>query len=338
MMSSIIPIFIPHLGCPHDCVFCNQKKIAGKTSAPDGETVVLTISEALDKLSGEVPEVAFYGGSFTAIERTLMIEYLEATKPFLDTGKISGLRLSTRPDSIDGEVLSILKEYGVKTIELGAQSMDEEVLGASGRGHTAENVRCASRLIKKARFSLILQMMTHLPKSDREKDIYTAKEIAKLSPDGVRVYPTVVVRDTYLEEMTKEGRYIPCTPEEAADRGGEILAVFRNSGIPVIRFGLNPTDDLSAGEAVSGAYHPALGEMAMSAYYLSLCEKEIEKTENSGDAIEIRVHPRRISVMSGQKKRNKDILSEKYGFCKVVILGDSDIPEDKVSVRIYKKA
>lgn len=337
-MPSIIPIFIPHLGCPHDCVFCNQKKIAGKTSAPDGETVARTISEALDKLSGEVSEVAFYGGSFTAVERPLMLEYLEAAKPFLDADKISGLRLSTRPDSIDAEVLSILKEYGVKTIELGAQSMDEGVLKASGRGHTAEDVRRASRLIKKAGFSLILQMMTHLPESDREKDIYTAKEIAKLSPDGVRVYPTVVVKETYLEEMMKSGRYIPCNPETAAELGGEIIGIFKEFGIPIIRFGLNPTEDLSSGEAVCGAYHPALGEMAMSAYYLSLCEKEIEKTEKDGDAIEIRVNPRRVSAMSGQKKRNKSILSEKHGFHVVVISGDPDIPEDRTVIRIYKKS
>lgn len=337
-MSSIIPVFIPHVGCPHDCVFCNQKKIAGKTDAPDGEAVKNTIAEALGKLSGEIPEVAFYGGSFTAIERPLMLEYLEAAKSFLDKGEISSLRLSTRPDSIDEEVLGVLKNYGVKTIELGAQSMDEAVLIASGRGHTAEDVKNASWLIKKNGFSLILQMMTHLPESGREKDIFTAKEIAKLSPDGVRVYPTVVVRDTYLEELMRCGKYIPCTPDEAAELGGEILGIFKAANIPVIRFGLNPTDDLSGGEALCGAYHPALGEMAMSAYFLILCEKEIAKAEKIGDSIEIQVNPKRISVMTGQKKKNKTKLFEKYGFRDIKITGNNEMPDGKVSVRIYKNS
>ncbi len=338
MMSSIIPVFIPHVGCPHDCVFCNQKKIAGKTEAPDGESVRNTIEEALGKLSGEISEVAFYGGSFTAIERPLMIEYLEAAKPFLDEGKVSGIRLSTRPDSVDEEVLSVLQNYGVKTIELGTQSMDETVLEASGRGHTADDVRCASRLIKEAGFSLILQMMTHLPKSDREKDIFTANEIARLSPDGVRVYPTVVVRDTYLEKMMRNEEYTPCTPDEAASLGGEILGIFKAANIPVIRFGLNPTDDLSGGEALAGAYHPALGEMAMSAYFLMLCEKEISKAENEGDSLEIMINPKRISAMTGQKKKNKEILSEKYGFREIKVMGTNEMPDGKVSVRIYKKS
>ena len=330
-MSRIIPVFIPHAGCPHDCVFCNQKKIAGTLVPPKGQEISDIIEKALD-YSGENPEVAFYGGSFTAIERSLMLEYLSAAKRFIDGGRLSSIRLSTRPDSIDEEKLCILKEYGVRTIELGTQSMCEDVLKSSGRGHTAEDTEKAAKLIKKYGFSLVLQMMTHLPGSDDEKDIYTAKKIASLSPDGVRVYPTVVVRDTALEKLWREGKYTPATPEAAARLGGEILRIFEEKNIPVIRFGLNPTDDLSDGEALCGAYHPALGEMAMSERFLRLCRAEIERGGYRGGAIHIFVNPKRVSVMSGQKKNNKIRLMNEFGFREVRICGDEKLGMTEISV------
>lgn len=330
-MSRIIPVFIPHAGCPHDCVFCNQKKIAGTLVPPEGREISDIIENALP-YSGENPEVAFYGGSFTAIERSLMIEYLSAAKHFIDGGRISSIRLSTRPDSIDEEKLSILKEYGVRTIELGTQSMCEDVLKSSGRGHTAEDTENAVKLIRKHGFSIILQMMTHLPGSDDEKDIYTAKKIATLAPEGVRVYPTVVVRDTALEALWRAGKYTPATPEAAARLGGQILEIFEKSNIPVIRFGLNPTDDLSDGEALCGAYHPALGEMAMSERFLRLCRAEIERSGHRGGAIHILVNPKRVSVMSGQKKCNKIRLMSEYGFDEVRISGDEKLGLSEVLV------
>ncbi len=330
-MSRIIPVFIPHAGCPHDCVFCNQKKIAGTLVPPKGQEISDIIERALN-YSGENPEVAFYGGSFTAIERSLMLEYLLVAKRFIDEGRLSSIRLSTRPDSIDEESLCILKEYGVRTIELGTQSMCEDVLKSSGRGHTAEDTENAVRIIKKHGFSLILQMMTHLPGSDDEKDIYTARKIASLSPDGVRVYPTVVVRDTALEKLWREGKYTPATPEEAARLGGEILEIFEEKNIPVIRFGLNPTDDLSDGEALCGAYHPALGEMAMSERFLRLCRAEIERSGYRGGAIHIFVNPKRVSVMSGQKKSNKIRLMNEFSFREVRISGDEKLGMTEISV------
>ncbi len=330
-MSRIIPVFIPHAGCPHDCVFCNQKKIAGTLIPPEGREISDIIEKALE-YSGENPEVAFYGGSFTAIERPLMLEYLSAAKCFIDEGRLSSIRLSTRPDSVDEEKLCILKEYGVRTIELGTQSMCEDVLKISGRGHTAEDTENAVKLIRKHGFALILQMMTHLPGSDDEKDIYTAKKIASLSPDGVRVYPTVVVRDTALEMLWRAGKYTPATPEMAARLGGEILEIFEEKNIPVIRFGLNPTDDLSDGEALCGAYHPALGEMAMSERFLRLARAEIERGEYRDGTIHIFVNPKRVSVMSGQKKRNKIRLMREFGFRDVRISGDEKLGMSEVLI------
>ncbi len=330
-MGSIIPVFIPHVGCPHDCVFCNQKKIAGTLSAPDGKEVERIISGSLEAC-GENAQIAFYGGSFTAIPLEQMKEYLSAAKQFIDKGKVSSIRLSTRPDCIDAERLEILREYGVKTIELGAQSMCEYVLLESGRGHNANHTRAAARLIKKFGFELILQMMTNLPGSDDEKDKETAKELAKLSPDGVRIYPTVVIRDTYLEELWRRGEYIPCNPEEAAELGASLIDIFEKEKIPVIRFGLNPTDDLSGGEALAGAYHPALGEMAQSVRLLRRCEAEIEKSGISGENLVIYVNPKRVSAMSGQKKKNKTALMKKYGFESVSVRGDASVADGDIRV------
>lgn len=331
-MNSIIPVFIPHVGCPHDCVFCNQKKIAGTLSAPNGTEVREIIENALE-YSGEKPQVAFYGGSFTAIPMPQMTEYLDASKSFIDAGKVSSIRLSTRPDCIDEERLKVLRAYGVKTIELGTQSMIDSVLKSSGRGHTAEDTRRAAGLIKRFGFELILQMMTHLPGTDDEKDIETAKEIAALAPAGVRIYPTVVIRDTALETLWREGKYSPTAPEAAAELGGVLLDIFEERGIPVIRFGLNPTDDLSEGEALCGAYHPALGEMAQSARYLKRCEKEIEKAGIYGESITIYVNPKRISAMSGQKKKNKKLLAERFELKSITVHGDDDLQDGEIRVR-----
>ena len=232
-MSAIIPIFIPHVGCPHDCIFCNQKKIAGTLRAPTADEIYEKISLALS-YSGENPQVAFYGGSFTAIPEDEMKAFLGVAKEFIDAGKVSSVRLSTRPDCIDRHILGILREYGVETIELGTQSMIDSVLVRAGRGHTAADTDSAVKLIKEYGFKLILQMMTHLPGSDDEKDLQTAKMIAELSPDGVRVYPTVVIRDTALETMWRDGRYTACTPEKAAYLGGKIIRIFEKANIPMI--------------------------------------------------------------------------------------------------------
>ncbi len=331
-MGAIIPIFIPHVGCPHDCVFCNQKKIAGKVLAPTTEDVRGIIEAALSKTQ-KTAEVAFYGGSFTAIPREEMTAYLSAVAPYIGDGRVSGIRLSTRPDAIDEEILDILSKRKVRTIELGAQSMDDAVLKKAGRGHTSADVKKASKLILERGFSLILQMMTHLPGSNCQKDIETAKKIAELGPTGVRVYPTVVVSDTALCDMWKKGSYIPATVEDAATLGAEILEIFEERNIPVIRFGLNPTDDLSAGDALAGAYHPALGEMARSALFYKKLSALIEKEGVKGKKLDVFVARGKTSVATGQKKRNTKKLCEKYGFSDVRIHEDEALPEASVKIR-----
>lgn len=289
--EKIIPVFVPHLGCPNNCVFCNQRRITGEQRPASAEDVP-------ENADGQI---AFYGGSFTAIPVENQIELLEAAKGHV-------IRLSTRPDAIDDTVLERLGKYNVRTIELGAQSLDDEVLRLSGRGHSSEDVVKASRLIKKYGFSLILQMMTGLPGDTEQKDIETAEKIIALGPDGVRIYPTVIVKDTALYDMWKAGRYKEHTVEDAVTVCSKILPMFENAGIPVIRLGLNPTDDLSGGDAVGGAYHPALGELVRS----RIARNEMEERILNGQR-EFVVPSNRLSQYLGQHRSNLQYLEEKYG-------------------------
>ncbi len=308
MRNRIIPVFIPHLGCPHDCVFCNQKRISGSLLPACPEDVRRAIEEGLEK--SENAELAFYGGSFTAIPVDEQRALLGAVRPYLEDGRIVSIRLSTRPDAISAEILDMLRQYGVETIELGSQSMIDSVLVSSWRGHTSADTEKAAEMIKKEGFKLILQMMTGLPGSDMEKDIESARRIAALRPDGVRIYPTVIIRDTALADMWREGSYEEHTVEDAAETCSEILPIFEAAGIPVIRLGLNPTDELSGGDALAGAYHPALGEIVKSRVFLKKAREKLRFVE-AGSSVILGVHPSCVSQMTGQKRCNiKTLMSE----------------------------
>ena len=323
--ESIIPVFVPHLGCPNDCVFCNQRRISGSVAPATAEDVVSAIENALRLTPpGTRRQLAFYGGSFTAIPVAEQESLLGAAVPYLERGDIASLRLSTRPDAIDGAVLRRLRSYGVETIELGAQSMSERVLALSGRGHTAADVEGAARAVKGAGFRLILQMMTGLPGADDESDVESARRIAALGPDGVRVYPTVIVRDTALCDLWRAGRYKEHTVEDAVRVCARILPVFERAGIPVIRLGLNPTEDLSGGDAVGGAYHPALGELVKSRIMRDKAEKILSGAKRGEQAV-LRVNPRLMSQLVGQHGANRAYLIERFGLSGLRIVRDPDV-------------
>ena len=323
--ESIIPVFVPHLGCPNDCVFCNQRRISGSVAPATAEDVVSAIENALRLTPpGTRRQLAFYGGSFTAIPVAEQESLLGAAVPYLERGDIASLRLSTRPDAIDGAVLRRLRSYGVETIELGAQSMSERVLALSGRGHTAADVEDAARAVKGAGFRLILQMMTGLPGADDESDVESARRIAALGPDGVRVYPTVIVRDTALCDLWRAGRYKEHTVEDAVRVCARILPVFEQAGIPVIRLGLNPTEDLSGGDAVGGAYHPALGELVKSRIMRDRAEKILSGAKRGEQAV-LRVNPRLISQLVGQHGANRAYLVERFGLDGLRVIQDPDV-------------
>ncbi|MEG1632484.1 MAG: radical SAM protein [Oscillospiraceae bacterium] len=317
--ESIIPVFVPHLGCPNDCVFCNQRRISGSLSPAGPEDVINSIENAAALTQcGAKRQLAFYGGSFTAIPVPMQEALLGAAQPYLASGFISSIRLSTRPDAIDGEVLSRLRRFGVETVELGAQSMCDRVLALSGRGHTAEDVATASRAVKDAGFKLILQMMTGLPGSTDGTDIETASRLAALAPDGVRLYPTVIVRDTALYDLWRAGSYRERGVEDAVRVCAAILPIFDAAGIPVIRLGLNPTEELSAGDAAGGAYHPALGELVRSRILLQKAQVLLEGVPQ-GSAVVLGVRSGLISQMTGQHGCNKAALADSFGLASIKI-------------------
>ena len=329
--NSIIPVFVPHLGCPNDCVFCNQRRISGHMSPAGAETVRNAIENAAALTPpGTKRQLAFYGGSFTAIPAGQQIELFEAARPYLENGTVSSIRLSTRPDAIDGVVLARLKKYGVTTIELGAQSMCDEVLKLSGRGHTASDVEDASRLIKAAGFELILQMMTGLPGDTDDRSVETAQRIIALRPDGVRIYPTVIVRDTALYDLWKAGRYAEHTVEDAVSVCAKLTAMFDEADIPIIRMGLNPTEDLSGGDAVGGAYHPALGELVRSRMMLDKARALLKDAPPDSSVI-LGVSRSDVSKMAGQHRCNIDTLKTELRL-KDVKIREADVKSGEIAI------
>lgn len=311
--QTIIPVFVPHLGCRKDCVFCNQRRISGAQRPVTAGEVSAAIEQGAAKTpAGVERQLAFYGGSFTAIPVETQQALLDAAQPYLRDGTLHSIRLSTRPDAIDEETLYRLEQYGVKTIELGAQSMDERVLVLSGRGHTAGDVCRASRMVKTHGFQLILQMMTGLPgDEDGQASVDTARQIIALRPDGVRIYPTVIVAQTRLYDLWKAGIYREHTVEAAVEICAEIVPLFDAAQIPIIRLGLNPTEDLSGGDAVAGAYHPALGELVRSRIMLDVARDLLREIPPGSDVI-LEVPRGKLSQMIGQHRENLRVLETEF--------------------------
>lgn len=325
-----IPIFIPHLGCPHDCVFCNQKKISGHSSF-DTSRVRDEIEEALSTVStGESAEIAFFGGSFTGIGIELMTELLDIAEEYVKAGRVCGIRMSTRPDYIDTGILDILKNYTVSAIELGLQSFDDKVLSISERGHTAARSEQACRLIKEYGFTLVGQMMIGLPGATAESELLTARKIAELSCSAARVYPTVVFRATKLARMAEEGIYTPLTNEEAVKRTAGVLKILIDNNITLLRVGLCSNEDIrDPNEVCGGATHPAIGEMCMSELYYNVIRTRLLDICRNADATvpEVRVTVSRGSVSKavGHKKCNSRRFYDE--FCRTGKIGKIKIVE-----------
>ena len=305
-----IPVFIPHIGCPKGCVFCSQNKITGTEKIPTVDDVVVLIEKSLKNLNGRMAEVAFFGGSFTGIPLHMQTEYLEAVLPYIKSGKISGIRLSTRPDYINKKVLENLKKYNVTCIELGAQSMCDDVLMASDRGHTAQDTENASNLIKSYGFELGLQMMIGLPKDSPEKSVFTASEIVRLGADYARIYPTCVIYNTALYDMCISGKYSPLNLDEAVDTAAKVYRILSDGGVNVIRCGLQATDTLGE-DIYEGPYHPAFGEMVKSRIKRDEMEEKIRLLLPEKE-IKFKVPANKISQFVGQKRSNILFLEEKY--------------------------
>ena len=329
MSHSNISVFVPHKGCPNDCSFCNQRAISGQTVPATPNDVENAVKIAIEyNVDPKNTEIAFLGGSFTAIERDYMISLLTAAKHFLDTYNFKGIRISTRPDCINKDVLSTIKNYGVTAIELGAQSMCDDVLEANHRGHTADDVRNASALVKDCGFELGLQMMTGLYKSDFEKDEYTAREIIKLKPDTVRIYPTVVLKNTLLSYLQEKGEYMAPNAEESAPFCAKLLQMFENEGIKVIKLGLHSSETVES-DMVGGAYHPAFRELCEGEIYLQKILEKLEKKDKNREYV-IYVDKKVLSKVKGQQKRNEKALKNQGFSC--IIKGKENLEEIQIEV------
>ena len=303
-----VSIFVPHQGCPNKCSFCNQKSISGKSVLPTEKDVKEACEIAVKTAPSREGEIAFFGGSFTAIEREYMLKLLKSAYPYVKGGFFKGIRISTRPDCIDDEVCTILKNYGVTSVELGCQSMDDEVLRKNLRGHTVDDVKKSVGILRNFGFEVGLQMMTGLYSSDFEKDLFTAKEIINLKPDTVRIYPTIVLENTLLEEKYKSGEYKVMSLDETVSLCARLLMMFDEADIRVIRTGLHSGGNVDEG-FVAGAYHPAFRELCESRIYLKKIEEQIADLEPC--QLEIYVCQGALSQAIGQKKENKKRIEEK---------------------------
>lgn len=314
MKKRIIPIFVPHRGCPHDCIFCNQKKITGVSTDVTSDDVRNIVEEYLTTIDKDASvEIAFFGGSFTAIDVEIQKSLLSVAKEYVDKGLVDDIRMSTRPDCISDEILTMLKEYKVSIIELGVQSLDKDVLRDSIRGHEVEEVIKSSKLIKSYNIKLGLQMMVGLPSDTEEKCINTARKFIELKPDCVRIYPTLVVKDTGLENLLNRQEYMPFSLEESIQIVKKLLALFYVNNINVIRVGLQATDDIQIGKAIlAGPHHPAFRDLVEGEMIKDYLKSIIIENKVTSSLL-IKTNKKNVSKIIGNKKTNSIYMKEELG-------------------------
>ena len=338
----IIPIFVPHLGCPNDCVFCNQKSISGEQRMITKEDVKKTIDFYLDNIRDKESkkEVAFFGGSFTGIEIEKQEEFLQTAYEYIKQEKIDSIRISTRPDYIDKKILKMLKKYKVETIELGVQSANDYILKRSQRGHTFEDVKKASKLIRWYGFKLGHQMMVGLPESTRLDEINTARELIKLKPKMVRIYPVLVIKNTKLEKDYMNEKYKPLTVVQAVEICKELVVMFKKKGIEIIRIGLQNTDTItdpkqSGSEVVAGPYHPAFRQLVESGLWYDTIVTKIKQLNVKVKKVEITVNPQDANNVIGHKRENIEKLKDMYSL-DLIVKQDKNIKPGKSEINVLE--
>ena len=318
----IIPFFIPHAGCPHQCVFCNQANITGQYGPADAATVPGTIEHYLDtRHSGGRVQVAFYGGSFTALPPDEQEAYLEAVRPFIESGRVCDIRLSTRPDCVSSKTLDLLAKYHVKTVELGVQSMDDRVLALAGRGHTALDTVNAVALLREYGFAVGLQLMPGLPGDSADIFQTTVNTSIGLNPDFVRLYPALVIKGTPLERLYLAGKFSPLPLDEAVVICREACTKFEGAGISVVRMGLQPTKELERpGTILAGPYHPAFRQLVESSIFLDKMRAALREGKEQGRTAVFGVNSRDLSTAVGQRRDNIERLKKEFGLSAVRIV------------------
>lgn len=338
----IIPIFVPHLGCPNKCVFCNQTKITGKQKQVTAEEARKIIDEYLSNFKDKENkvEIAFFGGSFTAIDEKIQNELLEVAYEYVQKGLVDSIRISTRPDYITKDILKRLKKYKVKTIELGVQSTNNYVLAKAKRGHTFEDIKKASKLIRFYGFNLGHQMMVGLPESTALDEVNTAKDLIKLKPKIVRIYPVLVIKDTELEEDYNKGEYEPLSVTQAVERCAEIADLFNKKKINIIRIGLQNTEEITdpekeTSQVVAGPYHPAFRQLVEGRLWYNAIVSQIKKYNTKVKVVEIKANPEDVNNIIGHKKENIKKLKDIYEV-DIVLKTDENIKNGKFEINVEK--
>jgi histone acetyltransferase (RNA polymerase elongator complex component) len=332
----IIPVFIPHMGCPHRCVFCDQTVITGRENAGlSPQQVRDTISQTLGfkrNRRGSV-EVAFYGGNFLGLPPAVRNSLLDEAQAFINQGRVESIRFSTRPDTVTLEALKALAPYTIPAIEVGAQSMDDSVLALSRRGHTAAHTREAVARLKAHGLQVGLQIMPGLPGDTPISILETGRRVVQLQPDFVRVYPTVVVKNTALEKWYASGQFTPLSLAEAVDLTKQLYLLLTGSGIQVIRMGLQPSPSLlEAGHVVAGPFHPAFGHLVHSAIFLNQAARALEREPGLSKKVTLKVHPRNLSRLTGLRKGNLKQLIHRFHLQELRAIPDPTVPEHGLQV------
>ena len=324
MKPLIVPFFISHQGCPHQCVFCDQERISGQRAGlPEPAEMIATIDRYVASGGGRPLEVAFYGGTFTSLPRHDQEQLLAPLQPLMATGRVAGVRLSTRPDAVDGERARFLASRGVATVELGVQSMDDAVLGAAGRGHASSHVAEAFASLRGAGIAVAAQLMPGLPGDTAESALISLERVLALSPAFVRIYPTVVVAGTRLADLWRSGDYTPLGLDDAVSLCASMLRRCLAAGVPVIRIGLQPTEELERpGTVLAGPWHPAFRQLVESELFYGLLERLAEGIP-AGSFMEVACAPRRISDVAGQHRRNLVRLRDRFGVAVTRIIGSA---------------
>lgn len=339
----IIPIFVPHLGCPNNCTFCNQKTISGQTKEVTPKDVRQTVEYYLKsfKERNKYTEIAFFGGSFTGIEIDKQEALLQAAYEFIKDKKVDSIRVSTRPDYIDKERLKLLKKYGVKTIELGVQSTNDYILRKCQRNHTFQDVKKASKMIRWNGFKLGHQMMVGLPESTLLDELHTAKDLARLKPKIMRIYPVLVLKGTELEKEYNDGSYIPLSVEQAVERSKELCYFFAKKRINVIRVGLQSTDTISDisknenSEVIAGPYHETFRQLVESSINYDTIVKKIKSYDTKVKEVEITTNPENVNNVVGYKRENIEKLKEYYDV-DAKVKQDEKMKNGKINIKITK--
>jgi histone acetyltransferase (RNA polymerase elongator complex component) len=336
----VIPIFIPHAGCPHRCVFCDQIRTTRRTGEP---VTTKDLNETVTRFLGyrkdpaRFTELSFYGGNFLGLPAGQIRNYLAFAARYIHQGQAQGIRFSTRPDTIDQERLKLLAGFPVTTIEIGVQSMHDEVLAISRRGHSVQDIDDAVQLLKTTPYRIGLQMMVGLPGDSFERSMATGERIAHMQPDFVRIYPTLVLKGSVLARWYHQGRYAPLGLDEAVVLAKSLYAFFCRRAIKVIRLGLQATDGLNAGtDMVAGPYHPAFGELVYSALWLDMMRDALQKSVLRAGEATIKLHPKLLSRVKGHKNSNLKTLSREFSMPLPTISIDHRLPLDLI--RINDKA